>query len=373
MILGLEFTVLVYLMLAAAFRLAFAWSQKAALWGLALSGAALLAATNVWLFTYLAGQIVLVLILHAAGRRFPARARQISWVAFLGLVPFNLRLWFGEGADWLPQVENASQTGFVTLAFTAGATFFVIKSFVSLREAIQEGRFRFVEMLAGLTFLPAFPAGPIFGTHPFRAERIAPKVTFADIRLAILQFGWGAAAFYVLSPALRAEAADNAPGFWGGVGDMYMGLLALFFDFSGYTLMAIAMAALFGVTLPQNFNRPYLATTIREFWQRWHMSLSWFVGTYLFKPFVRSTGSQRTGIFLAFTLVGLWHEFTLGYFLWGIGHGAALSLAMKPPALWRRVIGALPVPVGKAIAWALTMTWVAALSYTATHLSEMIP
>ena len=118
---------------------------------------------------------------------------------------------------------------------------------------------------------------------------------------------------------------------WGAVADMYLSFAALYFDFSGYSLLAIACAAMFGVRLPENFNRPYLATNIQAFWQRWHMSLNAFIGTYLFKPMVRATGSPRLGIFLAFVAAGLWHKASLGYLAWGIGHGVALSLFMKPP------------------------------------------
>jgi D-alanyl-lipoteichoic acid acyltransferase DltB (MBOAT superfamily) len=247
--------------------------------------------------------------------------------------------------------------------WTAGATFFVIKSFIALREAILEKRLRLLPMLAGLTFAPSFPAGPIFGTQPFRPEKIADTLKLTDLRDAFFQLGWGAAAFYVIAPAIRdiIHAMPATP--LGVTANIYLGLAALYFDFSGYTWMALALATCFGVKLPPNFNRPFLATSIQNFWQRWHMSLSNFVSTYLYKPFVRSTGSPRLGIFLAFSVVGLWHEFSIGYLLWGLGHGAALSLAMKPPALWTNTMKALPRPLQLAIGWALTLTWVALLSY----------
>ena len=254
------------------------------------------------------------------------------------------------------------------VVWTLGSAFFVIRTFVALREALAEGRIVWMPMLAGLTFVPAFSAGPIFGTQPFRQDRIAAKLDVRSVLDAIMKLGWGTAALYVIAPSIREFMRTDGSTVLAQIVDTYLGLAALYFDFSGYTLMAIAMAALCGVTLPENFNRPYLARTIREFWQRWHMSLSWFVSTYLFKPFVRNWGKPRLGIFLAFTVVGIWHELSLGYLIWGLGHGAALSLAMKPPAIWTRVNALVPNWLSTGFSWFLTITWVAVLSRIANVL-----
>ncbi len=366
MILGFELTLLIYITMAGLFRLLFAVHKAAALWLLVIVGTALLTLSNPLLTSYLAAQVIWVLLLYVACRKWRARAVGISWLAFLGLVPFNINLWFADAGLLTDLGASLAGGGSLALGWAVGAPFFVIKSFVALREAVQEGRFRLLSMLAGLTFVPAFPAGPIFGSQPFRPERIAPLMDIATIGRSVAQLGWGAAAFFVVGPLCRAEAARNPEGVLTDIADIYLNLAGLFFDFSGYTLMAIALAGFFGITLPQNFNRPYLATSIRKFWQRWHMSLSWFVSTYLFKPFVRKTGSAQRGIFLAFTVVGLWHEVSPGYLLWGLGHGAALSIAMKPPAWWNAAMARLPKGVAAAIGWFLTMTWVALLSHLAT-------
>ncbi|MDX2277554.1 MAG: MBOAT family O-acyltransferase [Hyphomonadaceae bacterium] len=365
MILGFESTILLYFTLAGLFRLLWGFSKTAALVILTLAGAIFIFTLNAALFAYMCAQIIGVLFLRALCVAFPKQARPISWLAFLGLIPFNLQLWFGDHPIIADSVALIRGDINATVAWTAGATFFVIKSFVSLREAILEKRLRILPMLAGLTFVPAFPAGPIYGTQPFRPDKIADRLDFKDLINSVFQIGWGAAAFYVIAPALRylIEMTPDTPL---GIGaDIYLGLAALYFDFSGYTWMALALASWFGVKLPPNFNRPFLATSIQNFWQRWHMSLSAFVSTYLYKPFVRSTGSPRLGIFLAFSVVGLWHELSLGYLLWGLGHGAALSLAMKPPAIWTNSMGKLPRWLALAIGWVLTMSWVALLSYIA--------
>lgn len=368
MIFGFELTLFLYVMLAALFRLLWGFSQPLALITLAVCNTVLLGLANPLLLWFVSVQIGFVLGLYFIGVRFPSIAKHISWLAFLGLIPFNLQLWFGDAiasSGLLVPLQGGPDP---LIVWTAGTLFVVIKSFVALREAILAKGFRFLPTLAGLTFVPSFPAGPIFGSKPFMSTAIPDKLDFREIAVSVMKLGWGAAALYVIAPALRDVAAQTPEAGWGTVADIYLMFGALFFDFSGYTLIAISVAAFFGVTLPENFNRPYLATSIREFWQRWHMSISAFVGTYLFKPFVRETGLPRTGIFLAFVAVGLWHEFTLTYLLWGIGHGAALSLAMKPPKTWRQAMSRLPPWLHKLIGWALTMTWVALLSHIANGL-----
>jgi len=362
MILGLDVTLWLYVTLAGLFRLLWGVSQPLALGVLSLAGFGILAIGNPIAALYCSAQVALVLLLYVLGRLFPKSAVRISWFAFFGLVPANLQLWFGD-QPFFAALHGSAEAGTLSLiSWTAGSAFFVIRSFVGLREARQEGRLRLLSLLAGLSFLPAFPAGPIFGTQPFRPERIAARIEARSIALAVMKLGWGIAAFYAIAPALRALAAGNGISSLASVADVYLGFAALFFDFSGYTLMAIAMAAFFGITLPENFNRPYLAISIQDFWRRWHMSLNNFVGTYLFKPYVRLTGAPRRGIFLAFVAVGMWHEFSVGYLLWGIGHGAALSLAMKPPKQWSGLMARLPPWLSAGFGWFLTMTVVAVLS-----------
>jgi alginate O-acetyltransferase complex protein AlgI len=131
--------------------------------------------------------------------------------------------------------------------------------------------------------------------------------------------------------------------------------LQIFLDFSAYTDMAIGIAMLFGLVLPENFRRPYLATDIREFWRCWHMTLSRFLRDYLYIPL----GGSREGTarFIFATLVtmglcGLWHGAGWTFVSWGLWHGAGLVLCRG----WKAVSIPLPSPIG----WALTMLFVLA-------------
>jgi alginate O-acetyltransferase complex protein AlgI len=139
--------------------------------------------------------------------------------------------------------------------------------------------------------------------------------------------------------------------------------LRIYFDFSGYTDMAIGLARMTGVRLPQNFNWPYIARNIQDFWQRWHISLSSWIRDYVYIPL----GGSRKGLLrrvangiLAFALCGLWHGAAWNFLLWGLYHGCGLAVCSS----YRKVLG----PVGALIggffdripfaSWAVTMVFV---------------
>ncbi len=127
----------------------------------------------------------------------------------------------------------------------------------------------------------------------------------------------------------------------------------LFLDFSAYTEMAIGIGLLFGLILPENFRRPYLATSIRDFWRRWHISLSNFLRDYLYVPL---GGSRRgTARFVFATLVtmffcGLWHGAGWTFIVWGMWHGLGLVACRGWQALGR--------PLPPIAGWAVTMLFV---------------
>lgn len=103
-------------------------------------------------------------------------------------------------------------------------------------------------------------------------------------------------------------------------------ILLVYVNFSGISDIAIGTGRMFGIKIMENFNSPFLATNILEFWQRWHMSLGDWIKTHLYMPLIRNSGKIYLSIFIAFALVGLWHDYTMNYLVWGIGHGVALAL-----------------------------------------------
>ena len=131
--------------------------------------------------------------------------------------------------------------------------------------------------------------------------------------------------------------------------------MQIYFDFSGYSDMAIGLALMFGLRLPLNFNAPYRAVSIRDFWRRWHMTLSRFLRDYLYIPL----GGNRCGpvrqaanVIATMLLGGLWHGANWTFVAWGGLHGAALAVNH----VWQGSGLRLPRPV----AWVLTLLFVMA-------------
>lgn len=185
------------------------------------------------------------------------------------------------------------------------------------------------------SFFPSLVAGPIIKAHEFYPQ-IVPK-TFAGIP-------WETAfRALVTGYFLKMVVADNMKDstFWieypyflqestFTLVTMLFGYsMQIFADFAGYSLIAIGLAALFGYTLPRNFNYPYLSRSFTEFWQRWHISLSTWLREYLYIPLGGNRkGNVRTyiNLFIVMFLGGLWHGAAWSYAIWGTFHGLALAM-----------------------------------------------
>jgi D-alanyl-lipoteichoic acid acyltransferase DltB (MBOAT superfamily) len=132
----------------------------------------------------------------------------------------------------------------------------------------------------------------------------------------------------------------------------------LYFDFSGYCDMAVGASLLFNIWLPINFNSPYKALNIQDFWRRWHITLSSFLRDYLYIPLGGSRGAAwRTSLnlFLTFLLGGLWHGATWMFVIWGALHGTALVVHR----MWRNAGGRMPAWLGWLITFAfVNFAWV---------------
>ena len=132
----------------------------------------------------------------------------------------------------------------------------------------------------------------------------------------------------------------------------------IFFDFSGYTDVAIGVALLFGIELPLNLNAPYRATSVREFWRRWHMTLSRFLRDYLYIPLGgnrHGMPSQIAALLLTMGLGGLWHGAGWLFIAWGLLHGVALAVDL----VWRSFGLRMPAIIGWAATFAfVTIAWI---------------
>jgi alginate O-acetyltransferase complex protein AlgI len=117
--------------------------------------------------------------------------------------------------------------------------------------------------------------------------------------------------------------------------------LQIYFDFSGYTDIALGLGKIIGINLPENFNYPYIAQSISDFWSRWHITLSTWFREYVFYPLERRRlkfAGQQINLVIVFLLTGLWHGLTLNFLLWGLLHGLVIAFESAGGGRWLKTI-----------------------------------
>jgi alginate O-acetyltransferase complex protein AlgI len=213
------------------------------------------------------------------------------------------------------------------------------------------------EYLTYVIFFPALSAGPIDRIERFVGDLRQPQTLDwleAGQRLAV-----GFFKKFVLADTLSLIALNgaNAPllqsSLWAWV-LVYAYAFQIYFDFSGYTDMAIGLGLLLGVRLPENFKAPYRKVNIAQFWNNWHMTLTQWFRSYFFNPLTRALRSSKRAVSIpliilltqisTMVLIGLWHGVTWNYALWGLWHGIGLFVHNR----WNSWAGA------KVVAWAQT-------------------
>lgn len=199
------------------------------------------------------------------------------------------------------------------------------------------------EHLTYIIFFPAITAGPIDRAERFMEDDRtvanlqgwdAARLTESGGRIAVGIFKKFVVADTLALVALNSTNAEQVTSAGGAWLLLYLYAFRLYFDFSGYSDIAIGIALLFGIRLPENFDRPYLKNSITAFWQSWHITLSNWVRFYVFSPLSRSLlrrkpkPSPRMIVFICqvttMLIIGLWHGVTVNFFIWGLWHGLGL-------------------------------------------------
>ncbi|PZD95468.1 MBOAT family protein [Paenibacillus sambharensis] len=281
-------------------------------------------------------------------------------------------------ADFLLENVNAltgSAVPLLSLALPLGISFYTFTQIAYVVDSYY-GRVRessLINYTLFVTFFPQLVAGPIL-----HHKEMMPQ--FRQLRSYKWNWGHIAGGCYMLCIGLfkKVVIADTLAGYANDgfanavhAVDSWIAVLTytlqLYFDFSGYTDMAIGIALLFNIRLPQNFNSPYKAVSIQDFWRRWHMTLSRFLRDYIYIPL----GGNRKGsiitmrnLMITFLLGGIWHGAGWTFIIWGLLHGIALVVHR----LWSMKVRPLPALCG----WLLTflfinLTWV---FFRAEDLSE---
>ena len=207
-------------------------------------------------------------------------------------------------------------------------------------------------LLKFLVFICSFPrlvAGPIVRYNQVAHELDTRPTNVAEISLGVTRFCRGLfkkVFFANVAGQLTARFLDGAPGdltvagAWFG---LVMFTLQIYYDFSGYSDMAIGLGHMVGFQLPENFRHPYIASSITDFWRRWHMTMSAFFRDYVYIPLGGNRRLQWRNILIVWAATGLWHGASWNFVLWGL-YFAVILLAEKVVLL--RVLERLPRAVG---------------------------
>ncbi|OPA79032.1 membrane-bound O-acyltransferase family protein [Paenibacillus selenitireducens] len=347
---------------------------RAAQWWLTLSS---LVFYGWWNIKYIPLIIASITFNYAMGRWLAKLAdtkavsmRRRKWALIAGLSANLLLLGYYKYAGFF--LENLHElTGhtfpFIQVVLPLGISFFTFTQIAYLVD-VHRGKahaYHYVDYMLFVTFYPHLIAGPILhhGEMMPQFERLKNKLwNWHNAAQGAYMLCLGLFKKVVIADTF-ASYADS--GFASAVHftDTWIAALSytfqLYFDFSGYTDMAIGIALVFNIKLPQNFNSPYKALTIQDFWRRWHMTLSRFLRDYIYIPL----GGNRKGFWMAirntiitFVLGGLWHGAGWTFILWGLLHGVGQGVQR----VWSVKVGwKLP----KWLAWSITfgfinVTWV---------------
>ncbi len=269
----------------------------------------------------------------------PGRLIAISVVANLSILAvFKYGNFAIETANFgLQAIDVAFQFSALDLLLPVGISFYTFQS-LSYTIDVYRGnlapRKSFLDYALFVSFFPQLVAGPIVRASEFFHELDTPRQTNQrEAAYAMTLIGLGFVKKVVFADGL-AQAIDPtwnnlaAAEGWQVLLATYGFAFQIYFDFSGYTDIAIGIALLFGFRFPTNFNYPYLATSLQDFWRRWHMTLSRWLRDYLYI----SMGGNRKGMLITYInlsvtmlLGGLWHGASWNFIIWGGIHGAWLA------------------------------------------------
>jgi alginate O-acetyltransferase complex protein AlgI len=226
-----------------------------------------------------------------------------------------------------------------------GVSYFVFQAISYLADVYMEiqepephaGRFALY-----MAFFPKLLQGPIERAGDLLPQLKQPyRFDYDNMRSGLLLFTWGLFKKVVIADrlALYVNAVYGDVHAWSGLPLLlatYFYALQIYFDFSGYTDMALGTGRLFNLRLTQNFNSPYLATSVADFWRRWHISFSRWILDYIFKPLqmtwrnwgTKGTAGMAAALLVTFLASGLWHGARWGYVVWGLTHGVFLAVSV---------------------------------------------
>ena len=236
----------------------------------------------------------------------------------------------------MPFVSHESVFGYLGISYV---TFRALDVIFSIRDGVVK-TLAPGQLFAFLFFLPTVSSGPIDRYRRFGQDWVKDRTRaefLDDLDFAIQRIMRGFLYKFIIAAQMDTHLRVpllKVAGFWGYAGYMYVYTFYLFFDFAGYTAFAVGVSRLMGIKSAENFSLPFLARNIRDFWTRWHISLSFWFRDHIHmrfqlaamkgKWFKGKHTASYLGLFLTFGLMGVWHGLTFHYILYGMYHAVLL-------------------------------------------------
>lgn len=264
--------------------------------------------------------------------------RKKQALLFVALLTNIGALLFYKYTNFFLETLNLSETSTLKIIVPLGISYITFQQ-ISYIYDIYSNKIKFENKISNyllyIMFFPKIVAGPISKYSDFLPQLKEREFSNKMFNLGIQKFSLGLGKKVIIASTLQTfvdEAFSLNPENMRTAIILLAMLsytLQIYFDFSGYTDMALGLGNMFGFHLPENFNRPYIATSVTEFWKRWHISLTSFLREYLYFPLGGSRKSyKRTllNIFIVFFVSGLWHGAAFTFIVWGIYHGVLMII-----------------------------------------------
>lgn len=279
-------------------------------------------------------------------------AKKRRWVGIIAIILDIGVLFIFKYLNWSVDILNASFNAGISIkqiALPIGISFYTFQAIsyvVDVMSGKTEANRNPISVGLYIAFFPQLIAGPIVRYTDIEKQLKNRTVTMSSFSDGVMRFLAGFSKKIILADGM-AVIVDKAYGILEtgslGAGFAWLGAVAymfqIFLDFSAYSDMAIGLGAMYGFRIPENFNKPYMAKSIRDFWRRWHISLSIWFRDYVYIPL----GGNRNGrtyfnIAVVWLLTGLWHGASLNFVLWGCIYGL-LVMAEKALHIEERLNG----------------------------------
>lgn len=310
---------------------------------------------------YIFLMIASILINYSAGMLLCTKHKKV--VLTVAVILNLVLLGYYKYAGMLVETWNrltGSDVGIPKIALPIGISFFTFQALSYVIDAYRgdcEIQKNPLKLALYVSFFPQLIAGPIVKYKDVADQIDHRKLSLDQIVSGIRRFVYGLAK-KVLIANVAAQVADNIyarptaqiSGAMAGVAVICY-TIQIYYDFSGYSDMAIGLGRMFGFEFKENFNYPYISHSIREFWRRWHISLSTWFKEYVYIPLGgnrRGTGRTYMNLLIVFFLTGLWHGAGYNFIFWGLYHGAFIVLERAFYGKW--------LDRHKVIGWVYTFT-----------------